>query len=71
MLQNYEPEMLEHSHRDELSRIFARGYLRLLKQSAQIEPETGSISLAVPEETVLSVTSGVNNDSYLGGADEH
>lgn len=55
----------------ELSRIFARGYLRLLKQSSQIELETGSIALAVPEETALSVTSPVNNDSYLGDEDEH
>ena len=61
----------DHDRRRELARIFAKGYLRLLKQSAQIEPETGSISLAVPEETVLSVTSGVNNDSYLGGENEH
>ena len=63
--------MTDQPNLTELSRIFARGYLRLLKQSAQIEPGTGSMSLAVSEETVLSVTSGVNNDSYLGGADEH
>ena len=56
----------DHDRRRELARIFARGYLRLLQQSAQIELETGSIALAVSEETALSVTRPVNNDSYLG-----
>jgi hypothetical protein len=58
--------MTDRTNLTELARIFARGYLRLLKQSAQIESETGSIALAVPEKTALSVTSPVNNDSYLG-----
>ena len=50
----------------ELARIFARGYVRLLKQSARIESETGNTALAEPERTALSVTRPVNNDSYLG-----
>jgi hypothetical protein len=58
--------MTDRPNLTDLARIFARGYLRLLKQSAQIELETGSIALAVPEKTAHSVTSPVNNDSYLG-----
>ena len=55
----------------ELSRIFARGYLRLVKQSRRIEPEGRDMALAEPPETVLSVSRGVNNDSISGGNDEH
>ena len=58
--------MTDQLNLNELARIFARGYLRLLKQSAQIESETGSIALAAVQKTALSVTRPVNNDSYLG-----
>ena len=58
--------MTDQLNLNELARIFARGYLRLLKQSAQIESETGSIALAGVQKTALSVTRPVNNDSYLG-----
>lgn len=52
---------------EELSRIFARGYLRLAKLSAQIEPKTTDKALAEREETVLSVTSRVNEFLSLEG----
>ena len=58
--------MTDQLYLTELARIFARGYLRLLKQSAQIELKTGSMALAIPKKAVLSVTRPVNNDSYLG-----
>ena len=58
--------MTDQLYLTELARIFARGYLRLLKQSAQIESEPGNTALAAVQKTALSVTRPVNNDSYLG-----
>ena len=63
--------MTDQLNLNELARIFARGYLRLLKQSAQIESETGSIALAGVQKTALSVTRPVNKDSYLGEQNEY
>ena len=58
--------MTDQPNLTELAHIFAQGYLRLLKQSAQIESETGNTALAAVQKTALSLTRPVNNDSYLG-----